>query len=236
MIILAFDGTAKCASCAVLRDEICLGEYNIDNGLTQSELLLPMAESLLKSLRLNFSDVDMYATSVGPGSFTGVRIGAALVKGLAFGRDIPCAAISTLEALAENARGLRGIIVPAMDARRGQVYTALFRSSGEEMERLTEDIAISLTELAERLREFAGEAIYVTGDGYNVTTKHLLDAGLDVQLTPALLRNESASSVARVALKQYKNGKTTTDRELSPTYLRLPQAERERLERNKSNG
>ena len=109
MIILAFDGTAKCASCAVLRDEVCLGEYNIDNGLTQSELLLPMAESLLKSLRLNFSDVDMYATSVGPGSFTGVRIGAALVKGLAFGRDVPCAAVSTLEALAENARGLRSL-------------------------------------------------------------------------------------------------------------------------------
>jgi tRNA threonylcarbamoyladenosine biosynthesis protein TsaB len=236
MIILAFDGTAKCASCALLRDEVCLGEYNIDNGLTQSELLLPMAESLLKSLRLNFSDVDMYATSVGPGSFTGVRIGAALVKGLAFGRDIPCAAVSTLDALAENARGLRGIIVPAMDARRGQVYTAIFRSTMDGLERLCEDMAISLADLAERLREFEGEAIYVTGDGYNVTTKHLSDAGLDVEETPILLRNESASSVARVAYRQYKNGETTTDKELSPTYLRLPQAERERLERSKGNG
>lgn len=236
MIILAFDGTAKCASCALLRDEVCLGEYNIDNGLTQSELLLPMAESLLKSLRLNFSDVDMYATSVGPGSFTGVRIGAALVKGLAFGRDIPCAAVSTLEALAENARGLHGIIVPTMDARRGQVYTAIFRSTKDGLERLCEDMAISLADLAERLREFEGEAIYVTGDGYNVTTKHLSDAGLDVEETPILLRNESASSVARVAYRQYKNGETTTDKELSPTYLRLPQAERERLERSKGNG
>jgi tRNA threonylcarbamoyladenosine biosynthesis protein TsaB len=192
-----------------------------------------MAESLLKSLRLNFADVDMYATSVGPGSFTGVRIGAALVKGLAFGRDIPCAAVSTLEALAENARGLRGIIVPAMDARRGQVYTALFRSSKDGLERLTEDMAISLSELAERLREFEGEKIYITGDGYGVTAKYLLDAGLEIEETPTLLRNESASSVARVAYRQYKNGETVTDKELSPTYLRLPQAERERLERNK---
>lgn len=233
MIILAFDGTAKCASCAVLRDDACLGEYNIDNGLTQSELLLPMAESLLKSLRLSFADVDMYATSVGPGSFTGVRIGAALVKGLAFGRDIPCEGVSTLEALAENANGLTGIIIPAMDARRGQVYTAIFRSTENGIERLTEDMAISLVELAERLREFDGENIYITGDGYAVARKSLTQAGLRIETTPALLKNENAVSVARVALKKFKAGISETDKELSPTYLRLPQAERERLERMK---
>lgn len=233
MIVLAFDGTAKCASCAVLRDDVCLGEYNIDNGLTQSELLLPMAESLLKSLRLSFADVDMYATSVGPGSFTGVRIGAALVKGLAFGRDIPCEGVSTLEALAENANGLTGIIVPAMDARRGQVYTAIFRSSESGIERLTEDMAISLTELAERLKEFAGDNIYITGDGYEVARKSLTEAGLRIETTPTLLRNENAASVARAALKKFRAGASETDKELSPTYLRLPQAERERLERMK---
>ena len=235
MIILAFDGTAKCASCAILRDDICLGEYNVDNGLTQSELLLPMAESLMKSLRLNFSDVELYATSVGPGSFTGVRIGAALVKGLAFGKNVPCAEVSTLEALAENARGLRGIIVPAMDARRGQVYTAIFRCDGENLTRLTEDIAISITELGERLREF-DEPIYLTGDGYGVAKKGLTAAGLQIENTPVALRNQSAASVARVALRQFKEGKTVSDTELSPTYLRLPQAERERLERSKNNG
>ena len=235
MIILAFDGTAKCASCAILRDDICLGEYNVDNGLTQSELLLPMAESLMKSLRLNFSDVELYATSVGPGSFTGVRIGAALVKGLAFGKNAPCAEVSTLEALAENARGLCGIIVPAMDARRGQVYTAIFRCDGENLERLTEDIAISITELGERLREF-DEPIYLTGDGYGVAKKGLTAEGLQIENTPVALRNQSAASVARVALRQFKEGKTVSDTELSPTYLRLPQAERERLERSKNNG
>ena len=234
MIILAFDGTAKCASCAVLRDEVCLGEYNIDNGLTQSELLLPMAESLMKSLKLEYSDVELFATSVGPGSFTGVRIGAALVKGLAFGRNIPCAEVSTLEALAENASGLRGIIVPAMDARRGQVYTAIFRCDGENLTRLCEDMAISITELGERLRKF-DEPIYITGDGYEVARKNLATFGLKLENTPVALRNESAASVAKVALRQYREGKTVSDVELSPTYLRLPQAERERLERSKNN-
>ena len=236
MIILAFDGTAKCASCAVLCDEVCLGKYNIDNGLTQSELLLPMAESLMKSLKLDFSDVELFATSVGPGSFTGVRIGAALVKGLAFGRNIPCAEVSTLEALAENARGLRGIIVPAMDARRGQVYTAIFRCDGENLTRLCEDMAISIADLGERLREFEGESIYLTGDGYDVAKRNLDAMGLVTENTPTALRNESAASVARVALRQYKEGKTVSDTQLSPTYLRLPQAERERLERSKNNG
>lgn len=233
MIILAFDGTAKCASCAVLRDEVCLGEYNVDNGLTQSELLLPMAENLMKSLKLKFSEVDMYATSVGPGSFTGVRIGAALVKGLAFGRDIPCASVSTLDALAENARGLSGIIVPVMDARRAQVYTAIFECDGNNMKKLTEDMAISIKDLGEMLRGYEGKQIYLVGDGYEVARKGLIDSGIKVEVTPYGMRNESAASVGRVAYHQYNEGKTVSDCELSPTYLRLPQAERERLERMK---
>ena len=236
MIILAFDGTAKCASCAVLRDEVCLGEYNIDNGLTQSELLLPMAESLMKSLKLNFSDVDLYATSVGPGSFTGVRIGAALVKGLAFGRDIPCAAVSTLDGLAENLRGLKGIIVPVMDARRGQVYSAIFRCDGEKMEKLAEDMAIAIKDLGEMLRQYEGESIYLVGDGYDVARRGITDSRIKLEITPHGMRNESAASVARVAHRQYNEGNTVSDSELSPTYLRLPQAERERLERSNNNG
>ncbi len=231
MIILAFDGTAKCASCAVLRDGACLGEYNIDNGLTQSELLLPMAESLMKSLKLKFSEIDLYATSVGPGSFTGVRIGASLVKGLAFGRDIPCASVSTLDALAENLRGLQGIIVSVMDARRGQVYSALFRCDGENLEKLTEDMAISISDLGRMLMDYRGESIYLVGDGYEVARRGLIQCGISPMVTPKGLRNESAASVGRVALRQYNEGKTVSDSELSPTYLRLPQAERERLER-----
>ena len=122
MKILAFDSTAKAASVAVTEDEKLLGAYNIDNGLTQSELLLPMAESLLKSLKLSFSDIELLAASTGPGSFTGVRIGAALVKGIAFGKNIPCVGISTLDELAENLFPLVGIIVPVMDAKIGRAH------------------------------------------------------------------------------------------------------------------
>ncbi len=233
MKILAFDSTAKIASVAVLEDERLLGIYNIDNGLTQSELLLPMAENLLKSLRLTFDDIELLAVSVGPGSFTGVRIGVSLVKGIAFGKNIPCAAVSTLEALAENMRGLDGLLVPAMDARRGQLYTAIFRSQGGKLERLTDDMAISVTELMERLSELSDENIYISGDGYKVA-KAALSTLDSIKETPELLIPESAFSVGRVAFRKFKAGEILSDTEISPTYLRLPQAERERLERENS--
>ena len=222
MIILAFDGTAKCASCAVLRDDVCLGEYNIDNGLTQSELLVPMAESLMKSLKMNFSDVELYATSVGPGSFTGVRIGAALVKGLAFGRNIPCASVSTLDALAENARGISGIIVPAMDARRGQVYCNV--TNGDTI------IAEDDCRMADDLEQFilaTDKDVYFVGDGkdvcYNKFEKY---------------ENVKKHSVvmpctAFGACLLAENMPHQTHFELSPSYLRLSQAERELKEKNK---
>lgn len=231
MKILAFDGTARAATVALTDGERALGYYTIDNGLTQSELLLPMAENLLKSLNLSFSDVELYATSVGPGSFTGVRIGVSLVKGLAFGRDIPCVGVSTLEALAENMRGIKGIILPCMDARRNQVYSATFISDGEKLTRLTEDRAIALSDLAEELRQYEGESIYVTGDGYSVAHRSLSKAGIKLMNTPELLILQNAVSVARVAKRMYENGEAVTDSQLSPVYLRMPQAERERLER-----
>ena len=108
MLTLAIDSTAKIASCAVLRDGRSLASFNIDNGLTQSELLLPMVTDMLKRLKISFDDIELIAVSVGPGSFTGVRIGVSLVKGLAFGTDIPIAPVSTLEALAYNLLGLDG--------------------------------------------------------------------------------------------------------------------------------
>lgn len=227
MKILAFDSTAKAASVAVTEDDKLLALYTIDNGLTQSELLLPMAENILKSLKLDFSDIELFAVAVGPGSFTGVRIGAALVKGLAFGRDIPCAEVSTIEALAENARGLVGLVVPCMDARRGQVYTAIFNGG----ERLMPDSAISIEELGEALKPYEGREIYLVGDGYNGTYKKLSEMGIALADTPTLLLIENAYSVAVVAYKKHLHGETVSDRELSPTYLRMPQAERERLER-----
>ena len=231
MKILAFDGTAKAATVAVTDGDQILGYSTINNGLTQSELLLPMAENLLKDLKMTFNDMEILATSVGPGSFTGVRIGVSLVKGLAFGRNIPCVGVSTLEALAENLSPLKGILVPCMDARRGQVYSATFSYDGEKIERLTEDRAIALTDLAQELKKYEGQAIYLSGDGYDVAFKALTKAGVELRKTPELLILENAVSVAMVAKKMYENGEAITDSELSPVYLRMPQAERERLER-----
>ena len=232
MITLAFDSTAKVASVAVTDGDRLLATYSINNGLTQSELLLPMAENMLKELKLSFSDVELLAASVGPGSFTGVRIGVSLVKGLAFGRNIPCVGVSALEALAENLSGISGIVVPCMDARRGQVYAAIFRSQGGVMTRLCEDLAISLEELSQRLREF-DEPIYLCGDGYEVTRTALDRAGVLHELTPTLLIAENAYSCARLAEKKYAAGECVSDLEIAPTYLRMPQAERERLEKEK---
>ena len=231
MLILALDTTAKAASVAVSDGERLLAQYNIDNGLTQSELILPMAENILKNLHLTFSDIELFAVSAGPGSFTGVRIGAAVIKGLAFGRDVPCVSVSTLDELAENLTGLTGILVPVMDARRDQVYNAIFRCNGEKPERLTEDRAISITELAEELSKFEGEKIYLSGDGYGIAKKRLSELGIKTEDTPPLLISENAYSVARVAIRKYENGEYTNDRGILPTYLRVPQAERERQER-----
>lgn len=231
MKILAFDSTAKVASVAVCDDERLLGLYNIDNGLTQSELLLPMADSLLKSLKLSFSDIELLCAATGPGSFTGVRIGAALVKGLAFGRNIPCVSVSTLEELAENIASLNGILIPCMDAHRNQLYTATFKSDGKNIERLTPDRAISIDELANELKKYEGVDIYISGDGYEVARRGLESLGVCVMETPRLLIHESAYSCAMVALRKYRAGEYTNDLQLSPSYLRLPQAERERLEK-----
>jgi len=237
MKILALDTTAKIASVAVTEDERTLAVCNIENGLTQSELILPMAENLLKSLKLSFSDIELFAVTVGPGSFTGVRIGVATVKGLAFAKSVPCAPISALEALAENAAGLRGIILPCMDARRGQFYTATFYSDGDGIKRLTEDRAISAEELARELSSYK-DSIYVIGDGYETAHKLLSSLGISLAKTPPLLIAQNAISIARLAARAYRRGECISESALKPTYLRLPQAERERLERenNKIKG
>ncbi len=235
MKILAFDSAAKIATVAVTEDSELLALYSINNGLTQSELLLPMAENMLASLRLGISDIDLLATSVGPGSFTGVRIGTALIKGLAFGKNIPCVGVSALEELAENLSGLDGIIVPAMDARRSQVYNAIFRCKGGSLTRLTEDRAISVSELGEELKAYEGEKIYVSGDGYDGVKRALDSLGVKVEDTPPLLIPENAYSVARIAHRMYLRGEYTNDLGINPTYLRMPQAERERLERIKES-
>ena len=234
MITLAFDTSAKIASCAVLDGSRALASYSIDNGLTQSELIMPMAESMLASLKLKFSDIELIATSVGPGSFTGVRIGVSMAKGLAFGKNIPISHVSTLEALAENLFPFEGILAPCMDARRSQVYNALFECDGKKIKRLTEDRAISLIDLFAELSAYGDRKNYLSGDGYEVASKALEAAQIKFEKTPAALIPENAVSVGLVGQRMHIEGLSVSDTELLPTYLRLPQAERERLERQKA--
>ena len=227
MKILALDCTATVCSVALCEDETPVALYTLNNGNTHSESLLPMIETVLRHAHLSVSDVDLFACTEGPGSFTGVRIGCATIKGLAFDRQKPCIGISTLEALAENLQGLDGLLCPVMNARRGQVYNALFRFENGAIQRLCPDRAIALTELD---KELAGETtVRLCGDGYELAVSALTQASLTP--TPSFLIPQNAGSVARCALRAYQTGKSGTDSSLKPTYLRLPQAERERKER-----
>ena len=228
MKILALDSTAVVASVAVCDDKKLSALYTVNNGNTHSQTLLPMVEAALKHSNTDIDEIGLFASSNGPGSFTGVRIGSATVKGLAFDRNIPCVDVSTLEALAYNLCGFDGILCPVMNARRNQVYTALFRWKDGALVRLCPDRAISIEELQAELIEM-GEKVYLSGDGYDITVKGF--DKLSVEYTPEALRMQNAYSVAMCGLLSFERGEAGTDLSIAPTYLRLSQAERERNER-----
>lgn len=228
MIILALDSTAKAAAAALLCDGELLAKDMHDDGNTHSSTLLPMIERLLKEKSLTVDDIDLFAASAGPGSFTGVRIGAATLKGLAFGRNKPCAAVSALEALAYNMRGTDGVVCALMDARRGQFYTATFKVTGGKVERITPDEAKSGEDIAASLAQY--ENVWLVGDGAEVAKPYF---GENAVLAPADKLLADGESVGLLAYEKYKNGESVSDAEFAPTYLRLPQAERERLEKEK---
>ena len=231
MKILAMDSSAVAASVALCEDGRLLGESTILNGNTHSQTLLPMVEALLAQFEISTDEIDLFAVSNGPGSFTGVRIGVATLKGLAFGKNKPCVGVSTLEALANNLSVTDGLICPVMNARRKQVYTALFRAKDGTLERLLPDSAMAISELDELLKDY-NEPIRLVGDGYDVTLEGLTVKTVAV---PDRLRHQSAYSVAQAALIAYQSGKTQTDISTVATYLRPSQAERERLEREKQS-
>ena len=230
MLILALESSAKAASAAVARDGMLLDLEFHNDGLTHSVTLLPMAEQALKRCGLSIRDVDAVAVSRGPGSFTGIRIGVSAAKGLCWGAEKPAIGVSTLEAMAWNAvdAQAQGIVCCAMDARRSQVYNALFRIEDGRPLRLTEDRAIGLDALAAELSS-AEKSIFVLGDGAMLCYNNLLERSIPVTLAPEELRLQNAWGVCRAA-----EGLTPASAaELLPRYLRLSQAERERLERLK---
>lgn len=231
MKILALDSTAKSATVSLCDGEALVTLYSVTAGLNHSVTLLPMIENALKTAEWDIDDIDMYAVSEGPGSFTGVRIGVSLIKGLAFGKGKPCVGVSTIEALAYNLKYIDGIVCPVMDARREQVYNGIFRSEGGKMTRLSEDRAIPLKELEKELKEkYSGQKIYLCGDGYELGER-VMD--IEFSPTPVTLREQNAYSVAQTAYAKYNADPDGdySDNNLKPTYLRVPQAERERLER-----
>lgn len=229
MKILSLDSTAIVSTVAITEDEKLLASFSINNGNTHSETLLPMIESSLKVLRLTVDDVDLFACSAGPGSFTGVRIGAATIKGLAFNKNKPCAPVSSLDALAHNLLYANGIVCPVMNARRGQLYNALFLCENGKLTRLCDDRLVLVFDLEEELKKYSDKKIYLCGDGYDIAKSSFTK--IKTEDTPLAYQYQSAYSVALCALEAARQELLTTDVELSPVYLRASQAERERLER-----
>ena len=230
MLILAFETSAKAGSVALLQEGRLLAESYQNTGLTHSQTLLSMAENMIKSCGLTPQDVKAVAVAAGPGSFTGVRIGVAAAKGFAWGLEIPCCGVSTLEAMAENLGIYEGTVVCAMDARRSQVYNAIFRAEKGNLNRLTPDRAISLAELGEELGKISGP-IYLVGDGSNLTHQTLGSDLPDLILPPEHRLHQRAAGVAIAAERMLQNGEICDAESLQPNYLRLSQAERERLEK-----
>ena len=220
MLILALESSAKAASVALCRDGVLIAQSQQCSGLTHSCTLLPMAEQMLKNTDTRLADVDAIAVARGPGSFTGVRIGVSTAKGLAWGAQKPAIGVSTLEAMAYHglAAGEGALVCAAMDARRSQIYNALFEIRGGKPVRLCEDRAISLAELGEEL---------LVGDGAQLCYNTCLDMGIPAVLAPGNLVSQSAWGVAMAAFGQTP----APAEELLPVYLRLSQAERERQAR-----
>ena len=223
MIILSLDSTSVTASVAISENGVVLAENFINNGLTHSQTLMPMVEKTLIDSNKNIKDVDLFAITNGPGSFTGVRIGIASVKGMADAMNKKCIAVSTLEAIAEPLKNEDSIACSVMDARCNQVYTAVFDGGN----RLCEDKAILIDDLGEELKQYNKKIVFI-GDGAELCYNKLCEILPNSQLADENIRYIHASSICRIAEEKAKNNEELIDSaNLVPFYLRVPQAERE---------
>lgn len=234
MLILAFETSAKAASTALLEDGKLLGEIYQNTGLTHSQTIMVMAQDLLRQCGKTVSDLTGLGVANGPGSFTGIRIGVAAAKGFAWGGSLPCCGVSTLAAMAVSLGVWNGFVCPVMDARRSQVYNALFRVDCGKYTRIREDRAISLQELGEDVKNLE-QPIFLVGDGSILCYNTLLETVPALVLPPEHRMHQRALGVALEAERMLKTGGSFPGEALVPNYLRLSQAERERNEKLMQN-
>lgn len=236
MRILALDSSGLVATVAILEDDQTVAEYTVNYKKTHSQTLLPMLDEIVKMTEFDLSTIDAIAVSGGPGSFTGLRIGAATAKGLGLALDKPLIHIPTVDGLAYNLYGCTGLICPIMDARRSQVYTGLYRFENGDFQVVEEQMAISVQELVERLNQY-GEKVTFLGDGVPVYGETLTNQlAVECDFAPAHLNRQCAAAVGALAMTYLKEGKTESAADHRPDYLRLSQAEREKAEKEKAEG
>lgn len=229
MLILGID-TAAAPCCAAVYDtdkQQTLGSFVINNKLTHSVTLMPVVSDLLRNSGITTEDIDLFAVANGPGSFTGLRIGISAVKGMAFAASKPCAAVSTLEAMAYNVAMCDGVVCASIDARCNQVYTATFLNDNGTVTRLTDEECLKADELAARLSEYDGDIILV-GDGAQLVKKAADEQGVNTRLAPDPLRFQTGYGVCLAAM----NAERIAPEQLMPMYLKLPQAQRELMAKN----
>lgn len=226
MKVLAIDTSSVVATCAVLDEEKLLGEYTLNQDMTHSERLIPMIKTLMDSLKLKPEDIDLFAGSVGPGSFTGLRIGLATIKGLAHVVDKSVIGISTLEALAFNVP-FDGIVIPIMDARRDRVYTGIYRWENGKLINIMEPTILNIDELLD-IVDSKYEKVLFNGDGTLVFKDRIDEKLKDKALyAPISLNMAKASSIGELALLKWEEGSQENYFNLSPDYLRESQAQRQ---------
>lgn len=235
MKVLALDSSGLVASAALAEDDVLLAEYTTNDKKTHSQTLLPMLDEITRMLNLDLDTIDLLAVAAGPGSFTGLRIGAATVKGLGYALNCPVAAVPTVDALAWNLYGAGALVCPMMDARRSQVYTGLYRfvkneDSSYRMENVMPQCAISVDELTEILNARQEEVIFL-GDGVSVYRRKLEELlSCPHSYAPASCNRQRAAAVADIGMIMAKEGKLVSADDFAPEYLRMSQAERERKE------
>ncbi|MBR4073320.1 MAG: tRNA (adenosine(37)-N6)-threonylcarbamoyltransferase complex dimerization subunit type 1 TsaB [Clostridia bacterium] len=227
MKILSVECSAGPASVALLDGEKIAASSFVNVKLTHSQTLVPMIKNLLESSLTSINDIDAIAVAVGPGSFTGIRIGIGAIKGLAAKDNIPCIPVSTLRGMAEPYITDNCIVCAVMDARCNQVYNALFRIENNKITRLCEDRALMCNELADELnKNFSDKKIIVTGDGADLFYPFIENLPY-ANKAPESTKYQNAIGIALAAREEFENGNAVTPAALLPVYLRLPQAERE---------